>query len=452
MDRRNIIFLDTAAYRERAVSNHPQFRHINSAPEGYVFVYADKLEEEKERIACKLFWGVKLTEEDEKVFEELTARRRAVEREKDKLICYCKDHGISEETYIQYLRVVDFERGSDQIPLRKELMFCPSYLFSLQQSPFIIEIESIWTLFFPFILQSDSRDAHIRDGEVFSLVSYLLRRRECICVLTHMKLTENCIRKNFAPEIANKVKYVSLGVPRANVMCKTYQKPFGDKIRLLFTCSWHQFGFENRGGLDLLAAFENLCKKYDNLELTMKCRLPDNLNAAYCDIISRHKDRIHVISGKLSDQEMDALMQNTDIYVLPAMDMHIISILNTMAMGIPLVVGDALGVEEYVEDNVNGLTVKGRGGRSSWLDEDGVERYDYSSGFTGDAEFAANLAERLDELIADNELRYRITRNAVRDANGKYSVERMNKDLKTVFDECYQTIVQSVEKEEGGKS
>lgn len=441
MDKRKIIFLDSIAYRNKAVSNHPQFKHIRFAPEGYAFVYADKLEEEKLRIASKLVWGGELTEEDEKNYEKIEARRKVIEEEKDKLIGWCKEQDIPEEIYIRYLRVVDLGRRSDQIPLGKELMFLPSYLFSLQQSPFVIEIESIWTLFYPYILQSDCKDAVVNSGRIFQLISYLLKRRECTCILTHMKLTENCLKKNFDKDIADKVRYVSLGVPKANVLCNTYQKPYGEKIRLLFTCSWHQFGFENRGGLELLTAFDSLCRKYGNLELTMKCSLPQNLHASFHGILDRHKDKIHVITGKLPDQEMDVLMQNTDIFVLPAMDMHIISILNTMAMGIPLVVGDALGVEEYVEDNVNGVIVRGRKGKSSWLDEDGIERYDYDVGGAGDAEFAENLAARLEELISDNEFRYRITRNAYNDANEKYSVERMNRELKKVFDDCYQAIV-----------
>lgn len=441
MDSRNIIFLDTVAYREQAVSNHPQFKHIRFAPEGYKFVYAEKLEEERKRITYKLLWGDELIEDDERIYEELTARRRAVEEEKDRLICYCKAHGIPEEIYIQYLRAVDFEGRSDYIPLKNELMFSPSYLFTLQQSPFVIEIESIWTLFFPFIMQSDCRDVNVKKGEIFSLINYLLKRRECKCILTHMKLTENCLRKNFDAEIANKVRYVSMGVPKANVMCKTYQKPYGEKIRLLFTCSWQQEGFSNRGGLDLLVAFDNLCNRYNNLELTMKCNLPDNLQVSFRDILYRRKDHIHVITRKLSDQEMDALMQNTDIFVLPAMDMHIISILNTMSMGIPLVVGDALGVEEYVEDNVNGVVVRGRRGKSSWLDEDEIERYDYGCGFTGDDEFAEKLAGRLEELILDDEFRYHITKHALNDINGKYSLARMNRELKKVFDDCYQAII-----------
>lgn len=441
MDKRNIIFLDTTAYKEQKVADHPQFQHIRVAPEGYEFKYADKLEKEKIQIACKLLLkGKKLTEEEEINYEILKARRKAVEEEKDKLIQYCKEHNIPEETYIKYLRIADFERRSDEIPLGNELMFLPSYLFSLQRSPFIIEIESIWTLFCPFIKQADCRDVSMKKEDAFLIIRYLLKRRECMCILTHMKLTENCLRQNFGTEIANKVKYVRLGIPKLNVMCKSYQKSYGKKIRLLFTCSWQQHGFENRGGLDMLTSFDSLCKKYDNLELVMKCRIPSDLKVPFYDILCRHKDKITIINEKLSDKEMDNLMRDTDIFVLPAIDMHIISILRTMAMGIPLVVGDALGVEEYVKDNENGLIVKGRKGKSSWLDEEKIERYDYDSGYTGDVEFAENLTERLNELIIDDKLRYRITRNALSDINGKYSVEAMNKELKKIFDDCYKII------------
>ena len=268
-------------------------------------------------------------------------------------------------------------------------------------------------------------------------------RRECLQIITHMLSTAQSLQKIFNPEIAAKVRYVPLGVPaRSNEeICETYQKKFKGNIALFFSCSWHQENFEVRGGLDVLEAFDILCSKYNNLSLVIKCKMPQQIPQKHFKILEKYLNKkIFIIQEKLSDADMTSLMKKSDIFLIPSARIHVVSILNTMALGMPVVASDAWNTKEYIEDNVNGMIVSGRYGKTSWVDEDGLLREDYRILYQGDSEFALKLAQKIDFLIQNDDFRFQITKNAMNDIHTKYSIERYNVGLKRCYDECYKLV------------
>lgn len=439
---KEIIYVGAAgAFGVRHVNGHPQFAHCMFPPEGYIFTKANTLKDEKRKILFKKAVGEELDDYEEKVEYELLARREALNDEINKFVAFCKENNISEEIYLQFLRIFDQRGRGEEFPLDKgTLSFFPSFLFSLQATPFVVEIEDIYTLLSPYAENGYNAEIDIVKLEGFQVVQYLLGRSECKCILTHMRSTKKALQYLFTPEIRNKVEYVPLGVSTVERKCKTYQEDYGKTIRLLFTSSWSGYNFEVRGGLDTLVAFDHLCDRYSNVELIVKCVFTSKLPQRCRDILARRKDKIHIISEKISDEEMDQLMRSVDIFLLPSAHVHIVSLLNAMAYGIPVIASDGWGIEEYITDGYNGSIVRGRYGKVSWEDENGILRENYEDMFRINEDFASNLAIAIEKLILNNEYRFNITRNAMEDIQGRFSLQQWNNKLGAIFDKCYQKI------------
>jgi glycosyltransferase involved in cell wall biosynthesis len=143
---------------------------------------------------------------------------------------------------------------------------------------------------------------------------------------------------------------------------------------------------------------------------------------------------VQVIDQFLSEPEMEALFNRADIYVLPSARLHVVSVLQAMASGLAIIVSDGWGMAEYISHGRNGLIVRGRYGRTSWMESNGMLREDYQPLFLTDGVVVNGLAEALSSLITDAEMRRSLAQAALDDIATRFSLERWNHDLATAFD------------------
>jgi glycosyltransferase involved in cell wall biosynthesis len=312
--------------------------------------------------------------------------------------------------------------------------FLTSIPYIVNQMPWVIEIEDITTLFFPYIHNGRTCEVNFQQQPVFSAIKALLEADECRAIVTHMRSTAEMLPRLFQSEtIGRKVIYAPLGVALPPLV----QRPVrgrDEPMELLFVNSWAQQGvcFGLRGGFDILEAFRILKVRYPRLRLTLRTTLP-KLARHYQQILA--SDDVRIIDRVVSDEEMTQLHQQADIFLLPAARIHIVSLLGAMAHGLPVVVSDGWGFEEYVDDGRNGLVVRGRYGVTSWADQEaGVLREDYHTLYSPEPEIVAGLVEALTRLIEDPEYRARVGRNARQDVERLYTLERWNAALKEAFD------------------
>src|SRR5207249_1335446 len=91
----------------------------------------------------------------------------------------------------------------------------------------------------------------------------------------------------------------------------------------------------------------------------------------HSDIIARKVAHVPMgvdLPRRWQTQEMDELMRDSHVFLLPAARIHVVSVLKAMAYGQVLVASDGWGFAEYVEHGRNGLIVPGRLGKTSWAD------------------------------------------------------------------------------------
>jgi glycosyltransferase involved in cell wall biosynthesis len=270
----------------------------------------------------------------------------------------------------------------------------------------------------------------------FAVVKALLESEPCRGIITHMQSTARMVSTLFRSEtITRKITYAPLGV-RLPERWQRHAEDDPDTLHILFTNSWSQIPacFYGRGGLDLLEAFGILHERYPQLRLTMRTSLPE-LADRYHQVIE--SGWVRVINRFLSAEEMEALHAESHIFLLPAARVHIVSLLQAMSYGLSVVTSDGWGICEYVRDEANGLIVKGRYGKTSWVNEEaGILCENYDPTHSSDPVVVQGIVDAVSRLVEDAALRRRLGHAARKDVQEKYNLEQWNAALKSALDKA----------------
>ena len=392
------------------VGRHPQFEHIHDPPPGYEFVTSAPTSSRKYARTIKSI---------------IRFSREALA------------NGSSIKDLSRFIRSRSL-RAQMSYP-DTALAFLPSMPFILGQTPWIIEIEDTTTLFVPFPRINGKRvyprllglDGIYTSG-FFPSVKALLESDSCRGIICHVRSTAESLPILFgSPKLAAKISHIPMGIrPWRSVKLKASS----DTVTILFTNSWHQgaTSFYLRGGLDVLEAYSNLYSEGARVRLIIRSKLPEDLDSRYRQIIERCK--VEVIEKFLPANEIEALFNSADIYVLPAARLHVLSILQAMSAGLAIVTSDGWGITEYVKHGTNGLVVGGRYGITSWMDDKGMLRENLKLMFSADLAVTNGLTGALSTLVSCEPMRRQLGEVARKHIETRYSIENWNSGLAKAFD------------------
>lgn len=119
-------------------------------------------------------------------------------------------------------------------------------------------------------------------------------------------------------------------------------------------------------------------------------------------------------AGKLADEELVRAYQASDIFVLPSINKSEafgIVLLEAMSCGLPVVASNLTGVRSVFVNNESGLTFE--------------------------AGSASDLTDKLSVLMADDESRRSMGKNARERVLRYYQVEKIDKLLEDLYEDCY---------------
>jgi glycosyltransferase involved in cell wall biosynthesis len=429
---------------------HPQFKHTAIAPEGYRFTCSaaskkllpslwqraiSALLTQLKRFILGLFLLIR------PVFGALLGTSGVAPRDRFRVFAAMmrmyfslRQGGARLVPVLRFLRSRNYQ---SQLLLARHrgLVFLPSMPYTYGQNPWVVEIEDPTTLFYPHVQNGETHKVTLSESAYFPIVRTLLESRQCQGVLTHMKSTADMIATLFGSDtIRAKVFHKPLGVKLPERWQRHNAEGPSDPIHLLFTSSWHQMpvNFFLRGGLDVLEAFSVLRERYPQVRLTLRTSLP-SLDARYHRIIEQ--GWVRVVNRVLSTHDMEALLSESHIFLLPSARVHIVSLLQAMSHGLAVVTSDGWGFDEYVNHERNGLVVKGRYGKVSWADKEvGMLREDYRPMYKSNPNVVRGLIKAVSRLIENRGLRRRLGRNARHDVETTYNLNQWNLGLKEVFD------------------
>ena len=432
---------------------HPQFAHSAKPPEGYRFTCSADTREKKPGRLSKL--ASRLAPAAEKLWlairwlYTLSSGPKVGVRVRLKTLAalwrmysMLRRNGGGRWATLRFLQTRHFHSQLLMGKIRG-LVFLPSMPYTFNQNPWVIEIEDPTTLFYPLIQNGQTAGLRVRESPYFPIVKALLESEACRGILTHMRSTAEMVPILFGSDIIrDKVIFQPLGVKVPRRYQRHEPKPDSEPIDLLFINSWCQEpgNFYLRGGLDILEAFDILRVRYPQLRLTLRTNFPEDMDGRYRRIIE--SGWVRVIDRFLPADEMADLHADSDIFLLPAARVHIVSLLQAMSYGLPVVASDGWGFEEYVEDGRNGLVVRGRYGKVSWADYDtGFLRENYVPTAQADPDIVEGLVVAISRLVEDRELRARLGREARADVEAKYNLAQWNDGLRAALDRASGGIV-----------
>jgi len=260
-------------------------------------------------------------------------------------------------------------------------------------------------------------------------------------------ITSKIIRKSLSSKYCKKI------LPHSNFSKLSIEKSmdcskFSDKIEVVypairpcnlkkeksksFRMSFHGHHFLDKGGLEVLQAYEQL-KKRHNVKLTVKTdNVPQELVAKYADVK-------WIINKRLPRDELfKELYVNSAVFVLPSyIDTFGFAVLEAMSAGTPVLTTDVAAFPELVTDGKTGFLIKSN--LSCW-NSDGMFSYDkdFKKKLLADKpEIVSQLVEKLSSLIENPKLKEKLGKNARKEIEeGKFSIKARNQKLKKIYEQA----------------
>lgn len=285
------------------------------------------------------------------------------------------------------------------------------------------------------------------------LVERKLVSNHCKKIITLSKFSKNSIMLNFnSRDFEEKIEIVPPAVHKKNFV-KDYVKK--GEVRLLFVGSINTPNtFEPKGGRELLEAFSIISKKYENLKLVIRAKIPQHIKDVYK---VENNPKIKLIEEKMPWKLLEQEFINADIFLYPTHQAHNFVILDAMSYGLPVITTE-IGSTGRIEDGVTGFVISKRPPLSCAVEL--VRRGYQIYGFVSIEEILRNhttlnrnecikairdfenevvqeLVEKTSILIENPKLRRRMGEKARWEIeHGKFSIEERNRKLKRIFDEA----------------
>ena len=262
-------------------------------------------------------------------------------------------------------------------------------------------------------------------------IDRLLRQPSCKRILTWTQLARESISNLYSCTLDFKVNTIPPASPSKR-LDRNYNR---DKVRLLFMGSANQANdFEEKGGWDALRVFATLRERYGKtIELIIRAKSPRH--------ISKNIVGVTWIENYLTEQELDTLYKEADIFFFPSHLYQNTSVIEAMSYGLP-VVTTLIGSSqmEYVEDQSTGLVIADGSVffRNGFPITETTNRHRFIKSIQAlSYDRVEWLANATSQLIESPNLRKQLGENGKKEVDeGKFSIRRRNERLKEIFDEA----------------
>ncbi len=317
------------------------------------------------------------------------------------------------------------ESSLKSIPEEADLIFSRNHLI-FRKKPWIVHLERATSL-------TGLNPRHLQRHK--GTVEKVLGSDYCKKILTWSEVARKSIVLDLnCTKFEYKIEILPLAVHR-----KSFNKNYKDtKIKLLFVGTANRRGdFELKGGKEVLEAFSHLVKRFGNLELTIRSDIPKAIKTQYEAL-----PNIKWIESIIPQEQLEQEFRTTDIFVLPSHHTPWVLILDAMSYELPVVTTDVYANPELVDNGVTGFLIKKSGKvpypYQSSVPPDDLSRHRFKEAIrTVDLRVVQDLVQKISILIENPELRRRMGRAARWEVEeGKHSIKKRNKKLKSIFDEA----------------
>jgi glycosyltransferase involved in cell wall biosynthesis len=257
----------------------------------------------------------------------------------------------------------------------------------------------------------------------------LLNSNYCKKILPHCVAAMNSFLNGWKIDSQSIIEKLEVLYPAIETRkMKKSKKP---KINIGFLAT--RGAFYEKGGKEILEAFKILSKKYEDINLIMKVKPPEEILKTY----SQSNIKFLTTHFNTREELFEKFYKNLDIFVLPTyVDSFGFSLLEAMSCGIPLVATDIFAIPEIIEDGKNGFLIHSplsdfradfvpKFFDRNWLKKHLVKPV------------VEQLVEKLSLLIEDSSLRKRMGKEGRKLVEkGKFSIKERNRKLRRIYEEA----------------
>ncbi len=292
-----------------------------------------------------------------------------------------------------------------------------------EKKPWIMKI-----LDTPFCMAGNDYNVFIKN---LSEIEKSLSSKYCKRIIVHTKLCKYYMRKYFSKKVINKIVLVNPAIPSEEI--KSNNKIREGEITFLFIGSINNPDeFLMKGGLEALETFKLLKKKYQNIKLIIRCKIPEKIKRNYLEI-----PNITFLESNLSIEELKKIYEQSDILLMPGYGYFIMAFLESFMKGLPIISLNTFGVSEFIVNGKTGFYVEPSNRIPIHVPSypANVRSKNFSEAILNiDKKVVENLAKKSEILINNPSLLLKMSRECQKMFKDKYSFDKKIVHLKNIFD------------------
>jgi len=259
-----------------------------------------------------------------------------------------------------------------------------------------------------------------------------LLKPNCKAIICANESSIELLKKHFSNSFLKKVKLIRPAIIPPEAIKEVR---LNKKFQILFMGSTtNPEDFYVKGGLETIRVFERLQKEYSDIKLIIRCAIPGELISQI-----KNNPKIELIENRLSELELHNLYRNSSILLCPSHVYMLMSWLESMSYGLPIVALDTYAAKDYIQNNVNGFLITPS--KNIPYMEPSYPVNIRSSKFMEeikniDPEVINNLNNAVKLLLKNPEVSDKISKNNLSLIRKRFSIEERNSKLKKIFDEA----------------
>jgi glycosyltransferase involved in cell wall biosynthesis len=311
--------------------------------------------------------------------------------------------------------------------------------------PFVFHCESFAPVFFPFAHQGTGK--FYAPDALRTLYRHIFKSPLCLGICSHIPETLRDFSQFFKDtRIDNKLHQSRIGLS-ANAIPSGPLAPKAPltKPRFLFINSAHQHpdSFFLRGGHIALRFWQAFRDSGHSGRLYMRCCKPSDGDLVDYGvdigfIKAEEQKSIFWIEGYLENYELNALVEEAHFFLLPSNSLHSASIMQALTLGCVPIVTDTVGTSLYVQDDENGIVLKGVFNEYWAIDNrTGILIDKYRINPKVDAKLVTQLTQRIIALMAVPHKYQYLRGNALKIARQQFSGSVFSEDFWRMTTELY---------------
>lgn len=258
-----------------------------------------------------------------------------------------------------------------------------------------------------------------------------LEEDNCKAIIVHSTDSKNLLESHFSPKVSKKTILVTPGIP---IVKSNESKKANKDFTLLFMGSINNpQEFLIKGGLEALEVFTLLVRRYPDIKLIMKCKVPEEYKLKY------NHPNIKFIDNIISEEEVNKIYSESDILLSTGCGYFIMAYFEAFSHGLPILAYNTFGVSDFVFPEKNGFIVP----HSESLLTNAI---DYPANVRSEEfkdsikkvglETINNIATKVEILIKDENLKNKMRKETLEIFKKRFSIENQKKQLKKIFDKA----------------